>query len=52
MKVAKEFPRHCEPTGPAQSGRPDDRPAKQSSLSRMSYELLRRCAPRNDDPMS
>jgi hypothetical protein len=52
MKVAKEFPRHCEPTGPAQSGWPDDRPAKQSSLSRMSYGLLRRCAPPNDDPMS
>jgi hypothetical protein len=22
MKAAKEFPRHCEPTGPAQSGGP------------------------------
>jgi hypothetical protein len=40
--------RHCEPTGPARSGRPMTGSAKQSSAAARTG-LLRRFAPRNDE---
>jgi hypothetical protein len=39
--------RHCEPTGPARSGRPDDR-LREAIQEWRGAELLRRFAPRND----
>src|SRR5579859_2976822 len=42
--------RHCEPTGPARSGRPDDKLREAiQGRSAPTPGLLRRFAPRNDD---
>src|SRR5208282_2287732 len=41
--------RHCEPTGPARSGRPDDRLREAIQSRDGSSGLLRRYAPRNDE---
>src|SRR5581483_9851919 len=41
--------RHCEPTGPAQSGRPDDKLREAIQACAPTPGLLRRFAPRNDD---
>ena len=41
--------RHCEPTGPAQSGRPDDELREAIQLHRQRTKILRRVAPRNDN---
>jgi len=44
--------RHCEPTGPARSGRPDDRLREAIQKRRTRSGLLRRFAPRNDEAVN
>jgi len=41
--------RHCEPTGPARSGRPDDKLREAIQPADEASGLLRRFAPRNDE---